>query len=230
MQTFYDISNLLTTFQMSYICHQVAILAYKILIKNICIISTPYGNKTIIIWWLNMYINLIITYQGALKSNTMTRSYNIKGADSDVLFNCGSSQCIKRLSCNFILKSLVPLAKTDKSSKDTMLLQTNIWSRTAELLVMMIMMNCFCGMVDRRKAFSLISSRDHCQRSSPLRISDTPRAGFEPPQNLSSGLVEWSCAVVTTTTPRRHTIFLPVRAESPICSEIRTLKWRLVLP
>ena len=25
----------------------------------------------------------------------------------------------------------------------------------------------FCGMVDRRKAFSLISSRDHCQRSSP---------------------------------------------------------------
>ena len=27
------------------------------------------------------------------------------------------------------------------------------------------MMNCFCGMVDRRKPFSLISSRDHCQRS-----------------------------------------------------------------
>ena len=27
--------------------------------------------------------------------------------------------------------------------------------------------DCFCGMVDRRKAFSLISSRDHCQRSSP---------------------------------------------------------------
>ena len=37
-----------------------------------------------------------------------------------------------------------------------------------------MMMNCFCGMVDRRKAFSLISSRDHCQRSSPLRISDMP--------------------------------------------------------
>ena len=36
-------------------------------------------------------------------------------------------------------------------------------------------LNCFCGMVDRRKAFSLISSRDHCQRSSPSRISDTPR-------------------------------------------------------
>ena len=31
----------------------------------------------------------------------------------------------------------------------------------------------FLWMVDRRKAFSLISSRDHCQRSSPSRISDT---------------------------------------------------------
>ena len=50
--------------------------------------------------------------------------------------------------------------------------------------------NLFCGMVDRLKVFSYISSRDHCQRSLPLRISDTPRAGFEPAQNLSLGLVE----------------------------------------
>ena len=47
----------------------------------------------------------------------------------------------------------------------------------------------FCGMIDRRKTLSLISSRDHCQKSSPSRISDTPRAEFEPAQNLSSGLV-----------------------------------------
>ena len=52
------------------------------------------------------------------------------------------------------------------------------------------MMNRFCGMVDGRKVISLISSQDHCQRSSPLQISDTPRAGFEPAQNLSSDLVE----------------------------------------
>ena len=39
-------------------------------------------------------------------------------------------------------------------------------------------LNCFCGIVNRRKAFRLISSRDHCQRSSPSRISDTPQAGF----------------------------------------------------
>ena len=50
--------------------------------------------------------------------------------------------------------------------------------------VLMRMMNCFCGVADRRKAFSLISSQDHCQRSSPLRISDTQRVGLEPPQNL----------------------------------------------
>ena len=56
--------------------------------------------------------------------------------------------------------------------------------------IIMLMMKCFCDMVDQRKVFSLISSRDHCQRSSPLRISDTPQARFEPVQNLSSGLVE----------------------------------------
>ena len=56
--------------------------------------------------------------------------------------------------------------------------------------MMMMMMNCFCGMVGQRISFSLISSRDHCQRSSPSRIFDAPRAGYEPVQNL--------------TTPRRH--------------------------
>ena len=47
----------------------------------------------------------------------------------------------------------------------------------------------FCGMVDRRKAFSFISSWNHCQRSPPSRIADTPQAEFKPAQNLSSGLV-----------------------------------------
>ena len=58
------------------------------------------------------------------------------------------------------------------------------------MMMMMMMMNCFCGLVDQRKVFSLIFSTDHCQRSSPSQISDTLRAGFEPAQNLSSGLVE----------------------------------------
>ena len=51
----------------------------------------------------------------------------------------------------------------------------------------MMMVNCFCGMVDQRKTVNLISSHDHCQRSSPSGISDMPRAGIEPAQNLSSG-------------------------------------------
>ena len=67
-------------------------------------------------------------------------------------------------------------------------------------------LNCFCGMVDRRKTFSLISRRENCQRSSPSRISDTPQAGFKPIQNLSSGLVEWICGVMITNTPRRMNI------------------------
>ena len=58
------------------------------------------------------------------------------------------------------------------------------------MIMVMMMKNYFCGMVDRQKAFSLISSQDHCQKSSPSQISDMLRAGFEPAQNLSSGLVE----------------------------------------
>ena len=48
-----------------------------------------------------------------------------------------------------------------------------------------LMMNCFSGMVDRRKTFSLISNRDNGHRSSPSRIPDTLQAAFEPAQNLS---------------------------------------------
>ena len=44
----------------------------------------------------------------------------------------------------------------------------------------------------------------NCQRSSPLWISGTPEVGFEPAQSVSSGFIEWSCAVVITTTPRRR--------------------------
>ena len=72
------------------------------------------------------------------------------------------------------------------------------------LMTMMKLMNCFCGMVDRQKVFSLISSLDHCQRSSPSQISDMSQAGFEPVQNLSSGLVEGSCTVVITIIPWCH--------------------------
>ena len=71
-------------------------------------------------------------------------------------------------------------------------------------MMMMIMMNCFCCMVDQRKVFSLISNWDRCQRSSSSWISDMQRGRFKPVQNLSSGLAEWSCAVVISTTPPCH--------------------------
>ena len=50
------------------------------------------------------------------------------------------------------------------------------------MMIIVMMMNCFCGMLDRGKTFSFISSWDHCQRSSLSRISDTPPAGFNPNQ------------------------------------------------
>ena len=78
------------------------------------------------------------------------------------------------------------------------------WSRMYNMHL--IIMNCFCGMVGRRKALSLISSWDHCPWFSPLQISDTPQTGFEPPQNLSSDFIEWSSTIMITFTPRRHYI------------------------
>ena len=70
--------------------------------------------------------------------------------------------------------------------------------------VVIMIMNCFCGMVDQRKAFSLIFSKDHWQRFSPSWISDTPQAEFEAAQNVISGFIEWSFAAMITTKPRRH--------------------------
>ena len=63
-------------------------------------------------------------------------------------------------------------------------------SGTMMKMMMMMMIIFFCGMVDRQKVCSIISSRDYCQRSLQSRISDTQRAGFEPAQNLISGLVK----------------------------------------
>ena len=101
--------------------------------------------------------------------------------------------------------------------------------------VFMWIMNCFCGMVDWRKAFSLISSRDHCQRSSPSRISNTAQTDFEPAQNLRSGLSEWSCAVVGTTTSWRPnvplllmcTLYLVLsgRHVCAVCSDGNASEW-----
>ena len=72
------------------------------------------------------------------------------------------------------------------------------------LLMDIMMMNCFYGMVAWQIAFSFISSRNQCQRSSRSQISDTPRVGFEPAERLSSDFLGRICAVVITTAPRHH--------------------------
>ena len=41
------------------------------------------------------------------------------------------------------------------------------------MMMMIMIMNCFCGMTNQRRTFSLISSWDHCQRSSLSQSSGT---------------------------------------------------------
>ena len=53
-----------------------------------------------------------------------------------------------------------------------------------------MIMNCFREIIDQRKAFSLISSWNHCHRFSPPQISNVPQAGFEPALNLSLNFIE----------------------------------------
>ena len=100
------------------------------------------------------------------------------------------------LKLNFASNS----SNTTKCRYETFFVLLNFTGFLRFVIMIMKMMNCFCGMVDRRKVYSLISSRDHCQRSSPSGISVAPRAGSEPAQSLSSSFHEWSCAVVTTVT------------------------------
>ena len=69
------------------------------------------------------------------------------------------------------------------------------------MMMMMMMMNCFCGVIDERILCSLVSSRDHFQRSSLSLTSNMVQARFEPGQNLIWGFAKWCWAVVTTTTP-----------------------------
>ena len=108
------------------------------------------------------------------------------GAPSVFLFLVGilqdlTSSCLKVIQTLIFFKCYTGLSVP----------KTKYWKCFARSKMMMIMMmNCFCGMVDREKRFSLISSRDHCQKSPPSRISDTLRAGFEPAQNLSLAFVE----------------------------------------
>ena len=77
------------------------------------------------------------------------------------------------------------------------------WKKSLNITV--IMMNSFCGMVDQRKAFSLISSRNHCQRS--LTIANLRHAACRIWTCVKPEYRFW-CTVVITTTPRRHSKYI----------------------
>ena len=59
------------------------------------------------------------------------------------------------------------------------------------------MMNCFYGMVDRRKVLGLIFNRDPCLGPLPSPASDMLQAGFESMQNLVLSLCKKSYFFVT---------------------------------
>ena len=70
----------------------------------------------------------------------------------------------------------------------TVIISTNLHdlpiNHSKSIYVITILWIAFCGIVERKKEFNFIYIQDHCQRLSAVRISDTPRAGFEPVQNL----------------------------------------------
>ena len=75
------------------------------------------------------------------------------------------------------------------------------------MMMMMMMMKCSCGIAHWGKGFSLISNRNHVKdphhRETLTRLEKICRT-CEHAQSLSSGFVEWNCAVVITTTRRYH--------------------------
>ena len=70
---------------------------------------------------------------------------------------------------------------------------------TMTMMMMMMMIICFCGTVVRWKTLRLTSSRGHCQRFSPLRVSYKPWAGFELAQKLNLSFIGCSLNHYNTT-------------------------------
>ena len=65
------------------------------------------------------------------------------------------------------------------------------------MMTMIMMINVFCRIADRRKVLNLVSTRDQSQKFTPSWISNAPKVGFKPVQNLGSNL---------TTKPQHHTL------------------------
>ena len=93
-------------------------------------------------------------------------------------------------------------------------METDFITDFITLVQYMMMMNCFCGMVDRQKGLPKLSlfsvNTHHCQILTITNLQHI--AGFETVQNLSSGFFEESCAVndwmITTAPGHAPTIYL----------------------
>ena len=90
-------------------------------------------------------------------------------------------------TCGRLFKGWFPQILLGLFLNTLFLLRIIIWCCTCYYNVKLTMMTCFGRTVDLWKALYLIFIRDNCQRFSTWQTSDTPQAGFEPTQNLSSG-------------------------------------------
>ena len=70
------------------------------------------------------------------------------------------------------------------------------------MMMMMMMMNCFLWNGWPRKALSLISSWDHCQRLSPSPISSMLEAGLDLCKTRIKAYAKWDCENHYTTVPK----------------------------
>ena len=129
------------------------------------------------------------------------------------------------------LKNLTSLKKINEKSMTTMLRLIILWEladmremgsslRDREIntsadcntrMMTLMMMNCYCGMLDQWKCVKPISRRINYRRLLPSQTSDTLLTGVELAQNLCSGFVKWSFAVMITTIPRCHKILAVTR-------------------
>ena len=107
-----------------------------------------------------------------------------------------------RLISNYFLCVIHLMHTSDFGSS----LNSKFYLRAATYLVsllpftmILLIMNCFCRMVDQQNSLSFISNRDHRQRFSSSQTSDMPWAEFEPAWNPSSDFVQKTCAVVIIT-------------------------------
>ena len=135
-----------------------------------------------------------------------TTIVHINNCHIETLKNYQKSRSIAHKNCQSILSTFDEFAVMLKSYEFDIISLSETWLTNNQhqlITSTLIMMNDDDDELLLWYDWS-ISSRGYCQRSSPSRISDMPRAGDEPAQNLSSGSVEWSCAVVITTTPWRR--------------------------